>query len=259
MANFSVRVTGRVCELLQRPAESSPSASRRRLQHPDHAPRSRSGWPRRHGGRSGREPHLLRLSGAVCRDQGRAEHADHTGRRGERDIQDHRGRGDQTALERWHFLASYSATKKHIPVAENAFVDPNSVINAVDNTWERIWPHLGAYILPYQVTVSANMENRSGDNAARTVLLSGGTRIPTWSSTPRHRHVEPSGDPLPGSARGESVPLEPGAEADGESQHVQLDHANTVTSWTSLSVRRSSERAPYSRRASSNPARLYAF
>jgi len=137
---------------------------------------------------------------------------------------------------RWHFLASYSATKKHIPVAENAFVDPNTVINTIDNTWEWIGRISGAYILPYQVTISANMENRSGDTGARTVLLSGGTRIPTLvvNAAPIGTLNLPAIRSLDLRAE-KAFRLNKGQRLTARINVYNSLNANTVTSWTTRS------------------------
>jgi hypothetical protein len=80
----------------------------------------------------------------------------------------------------WHLMASYSATRLHVPNAENASIDPNTEINSANETWEWVVRLSGAYLFPRGITVSANMENRSGDRTQRTVLFRGGRQIPTF-------------------------------------------------------------------------------
>jgi len=89
---------------------------------------------------------------------------------------------------RWQFRASYSATKKHIPLVPNSgsattgffsSLDPNAEIFSVDNTWEWTFRAGGSYLLPRGVLGSVNFDHRSGDVWARTALLRGGAQIPT--------------------------------------------------------------------------------
>src|SRR5206468_18167 len=91
---------------------------------------------------------------------------------------------------RWQVMASYSATKKHVPIVQNsgssnglvlyvATGDPNAEINNSDNTWEWLGRAEGAYILPFNSLVSFHFEHRSGEPQARTVLLRGGRTIPS--------------------------------------------------------------------------------
>jgi hypothetical protein len=90
---------------------------------------------------------------------------------------------------RWQFMASYSATKKDIPIVQNAgsanglvlYIatdDPNAEINNADRTWEWLGRAQGGYQLPWDALVSMSYEHRSGDPLARTVLLRGGRTIP---------------------------------------------------------------------------------
>ena len=95
---------------------------------------------------------------------------------------------------RWQAMASYSATKLHIPISQNTqgccdfqapgislFLstrDPNAEINTANNTWEWQARGTGAYIFPGDVQVSANFEHRSGTPYARTVSFRGGRTIP---------------------------------------------------------------------------------
>ena len=92
---------------------------------------------------------------------------------------------------RWQFMASYSATKSHIPKVPstvsytgeleggyNTF-DPNAEIFAAQDTWEWLGRASGAYTFPADVLVSANFEHRSGIPQARTVSFTGGRQIPS--------------------------------------------------------------------------------
>jgi hypothetical protein len=96
---------------------------------------------------------------------------------------------------RWQVMASYSATKVHIPFVQNtagvgdfispgltvflATYDPNAEILTANNTWEWSSTASGSYRFPWNVLVSAHYENRSGIPYARTVSASGGATIPS--------------------------------------------------------------------------------
>ncbi len=90
---------------------------------------------------------------------------------------------------RWQFMASHSATKKHIPIlpvgSANGLAisvatdDPNAEIHNSDDTWEWLTRAEGAYLFPFDALVSFHYELRSGDPQARTVLLRGGKTIPS--------------------------------------------------------------------------------
>jgi hypothetical protein len=83
--------------------------------------------------------------------------------------------GIKRLANRWMFTASYSATKKHKPVAIGAF-NPNTEINTADFTWDWDAKFTGTYIFPYGVDVSANLHHTSGNPFARQVQLRGGRR-----------------------------------------------------------------------------------
>ena len=133
----------------------------------------------------------------------------------------------------WQFMASYSATKKHVPVPENASFDPNAEINTSDNTWEWLARGSGAYLFPRGVIVSANMENRSGARQARQVLFSGGTQIPTIVL-----NVEPIGSlQLPAirslDLRAEKrFSLPKGQKVTARLNVYNALNANAITAWT---------------------------
>jgi hypothetical protein len=97
---------------------------------------------------------------------------------------------------RWSLMASYSATKIHIPYVQNtastgsdftnpglqvflATFDPNAEINTLLDVWEWQARIDGAYVFPYGLLVSANFEHRSGTPYARTVSFTGGQQIPS--------------------------------------------------------------------------------
>jgi carboxypeptidase family protein len=79
----------------------------------------------------------------------------------------------------WQVLASYSATKSDVPVPAESNMNPNTDINTANNNWEWLLRASSAYVLPYNIMLSANYEHRSGDVQARTVLLTGGNTIPS--------------------------------------------------------------------------------
>ena len=98
-------------------------------------------------------------------------------------------------VNRWMFMGSYSATKLNVPYVANtggvtdftsgggltvllATHDPNAEIFAANKTWEWMARGSGAYLLPWEMQVSANFEHRSGDPWARQVSFTGGTTIP---------------------------------------------------------------------------------
>jgi hypothetical protein len=99
--------------------------------------------------------------------------------------------------DRWMFMASYSATKQHIPFIPNTAggrtvllttFDPNAEINGADNSGEWLGRVSGAYLFPADVQVSANFEHRSGDPWGRSVSFAGGRQIPSLTV-----RVEPIG------------------------------------------------------------------
>jgi hypothetical protein len=102
-------------------------------------------------------------------------------------------------VNRWQFMASYSATKKHIPLVGNVGTptgttlyantyDPNAEIFAADNTWEWLGRASGSYAFRYGLLASANFEHRSGNAFARQVSFTGGRQIPSITL-----NVEPIG------------------------------------------------------------------
>jgi hypothetical protein len=109
--------------------------------------------------------------------------------------------------QRWQLMASYSATKRNVPIifsnqttqattaalefngnVESGPLTPNAEINTHDRTWEWSGKVSGAYLLPYQLLFSANFEHRSGIPYARQVLFRGGRTIPNITL-----NVEPFG------------------------------------------------------------------
>jgi len=119
-------------------------------------------------------------------------------------VNDKRSEGNYRSVEvaatkrmsnHWMMMASYSATKLHVPFVSNtagltdftggggltvilATFDPNAEIFAENNTWEWIGRLSGAYVFPWDLTASANFEQRSGDPWARQVSVTGGRTIP---------------------------------------------------------------------------------
>ena len=90
--------------------------------------------------------------------------------------------------DNWQFRASYSATRKNIPLVTNVgnnqtglinTQDPNGEIFASDNTWEWIFRTGGSYLFPYDILASVNFSHESGNPWARTAELTGGQQIPT--------------------------------------------------------------------------------
>jgi hypothetical protein len=107
---------------------------------------------------------------------------------------------DITAQKRysnnWQLLASYTATKKHIPYvtelsgsggngSQRGFFgtsdNPNALYNAEDDTWEWTGKVSGSYNFPWDINVSLNYSSYSGVGWARTVNLTGGKTIPSVS------------------------------------------------------------------------------
>jgi len=87
---------------------------------------------------------------------------------------------------RWQFLASYSVTKNDIPLVRSPdgtryipFWNPNVDINTSNHTWEWVAKVSGTYVLPAQVSLSANFGHESGAPEARQVLFRGGQQTPT--------------------------------------------------------------------------------
>jgi hypothetical protein len=79
---------------------------------------------------------------------------------------------------KWQAMASYSRTQIHAPGA-NAGASPNQQINTLNNSVEWSSKVAGSYQMPFEVLASVNYEIRSGAPLQRTVLMSGGTTIPT--------------------------------------------------------------------------------
>jgi hypothetical protein len=94
-------------------------------------------------------------------------------------------------------MASYSATKRNVPLPNNVggglnfganTQDPNAEIFAADINWEWLGRASGSYLFPYGLQTSVNYEHRSGTPWARTALFRGGATIPTITL-----NVEPIG------------------------------------------------------------------
>jgi len=78
---------------------------------------------------------------------------------------------------RWQMLASYSATKRNVPVPANSEFTPNAEINSADKTWEWLVRTSGSYMLPGDVQFSSNLTVQNGFHWARTVSATGGSQI----------------------------------------------------------------------------------
>ena len=103
-------------------------------------------------------------------------------------------------VNRWQMSASYSATKSNIPIVDGLDPsefglsnragpdNPNAEIFSENKTWEWLARVNGAYRMPWDVTLSANFEHRSGVPYARQVLFTG---VPVLSSLTLR--VEPIG------------------------------------------------------------------
>jgi hypothetical protein len=99
--------------------------------------------------------------------------------------------------KRWMLMASYSTTKIDVPHWQNTAstgndftmpglqvflttLDPNAEINSAYKIWETTARVDAAYILPWDLQVSANYEHRSGQPWARTVnFAAAGQPIPS--------------------------------------------------------------------------------
>ena len=100
----------------------------------------------------------------------------------------------------WQFSASYSATLFNVPftcdhtsgavnfVTRGCLSTPNTSINVANTSWEWSGKISGAYILPFDITASANYDHRSGNPEARRVLLTGGRTVRSFLM-----NVEPVG------------------------------------------------------------------
>lgn len=86
--------------------------------------------------------------------------------------------GTKRYSRNWQMMASYSATKKNIPLAEKTQINPNALINTADNSWEWSGKLAGSVGLPAALRFAANYEHRSGEPWARTVQFRGGRTIP---------------------------------------------------------------------------------
>jgi hypothetical protein len=148
-------------------------------------------------------------------------------------------------------MASYSATKSHIPYVQNTsgvgdFVspglavflttyDPNAEIFTANNTWEWLGRASGSYTFPLDILVSAHFEHRSGVPFARTVSAAGGRQIP--SITVR---VEPIGERRSPNVNVLDLRLEKSVRVRAEKVSVRLNlynalNVNTVTGLTQQS------------------------
>jgi len=77
----------------------------------------------------------------------------------------------------WQAAASISATKLHVPFADEQADNPNSEINTLNDTWQTTSKISGGYTLPFDIITSATYERRSGNPTAPSAQFSGGTTI----------------------------------------------------------------------------------
>jgi len=173
-------------------------------------------------------------------------------------VNDKRSEGNYKSIEvaaskrmsnRWMMMASYSATKLHVPFVANtagltdftggggltvilATFDPNAEIFSANNTWEWIGRLSGAYVFPGDVTMSTNFEQRSGDPWARQVSVTGGRTIPQ-----NRQRVEPIGARRLDTINILNVRAEKGVRlAGGQRVAVQLNIYNALNSNTATAV-----------------------
>ena len=150
-----------------------------------------------HGRRSGDDDHLLRVSvGAVRVSVPGGD--DRQRRQGESEVLDTIEVAVARRLaSRWQMMASYSATKRDVPLPNNVgggtsfganTQDPNAEIFTADRNWEWLGRASGSYLFPFGLLTSANFEHRSGAPWARTALFRGGATIPSITL-----NVEPIG------------------------------------------------------------------
>ncbi len=80
----------------------------------------------------------------------------------------------------WQFMASYSATKRHVPFVDGSALTPNAEINTADETWTWIGEDVRVlYVFPWDIIGGINYSLRNGTRLARQVLLRGGGSITT--------------------------------------------------------------------------------
>jgi hypothetical protein len=92
---------------------------------------------------------------------------------------------------RWQLLVSYSVTKIDNPLLPgtaaggtgqnvvSADFNPNAEINTSASYWDWVAKFSGVYILPAQISVSAQLLHEAGTPFARQVLFRGGRTIPS--------------------------------------------------------------------------------
>lgn len=139
---------------------------------------------------------------------------------------------------RWQMMASYSASKVHIPFAANSTtiteVTPNAEIFTTNDTWEWGTRISGSYLFPHDVQVGVNYENRSGEPWARRVSFRGGTQIPSITV-----NVEPIGAQRTPSVNfvtmnaSKSFRLWRGHQATIQGQIINLTNTNEVATFGS--------------------------
>jgi hypothetical protein len=77
----------------------------------------------------------------------------------------------------WQANVSFAATKLNAPFNDLQPADPNSEINTGSNFWEYTVKVSGAYVLPFDIQLAGNYEQRQGLPQARQVQFTGGQTI----------------------------------------------------------------------------------
>ncbi len=145
--------------------------------------------------------------------------------------------------DRWQLSGSITVTKKKWPLGggtsyvmmstQVADLNPNAEINAADNTTEKIMKAQGAYQFPLGITGSFSFQSLQGTPLARTVLVTGGTTIPSLTM-----RVEPLGTisiprlNLTNLRARKAFRLPGGQRIDGEVNMYNAFNVNTITGMT---------------------------
>jgi hypothetical protein len=143
--------------------------------------------------------------------------------------------------DRWQMSGSYSATKNDALAPKTrdtayhaaASLDPNTEFNTGDHTWEWLGRLSASYVLPWDVTVSANYDHRSAVPQARQVLFRGGVTIPSIVL-----NVDPLGSlRLPSTnlvdfRADKALVLRGGQTLSLRANVYNILNASTVTGWT---------------------------
>jgi hypothetical protein len=87
--------------------------------------------------------------------------------------------GTRRMANQWQMNLSYSLTKSDNPFSDRQNLNPNTLINTVEDFWEYTAKVSGGYILPFDVVASANFERRRGNPQSRQHQFGGGQTIRT--------------------------------------------------------------------------------